>query len=481
MTDPGPRPRVGLPTKLFYGSGSVAFGVKDTAFKTLLLLYYNQVVGLPAQWVAAAIMIALIVDSVIDPIVGQFSDTLRSPWGRRHPLMYAAALPAALSFLLIWNPPAGWSDPALTAYLIVVAVIVRSFITFYEIPSAALAAELTSDYDERTSLLSFRYFFGWWGGLSLIFLTLTVFLRPTAEYPVGQLNAAGYRQFAVLGAVIMFTSILVSAAGTHRFVPWLRQPPPRGPRRSLGATLAEMRRSLSNRPFMTMAGVGLITQGAEGVTYSMYSYLSTYFWELSPDQMAILLLDAFIGAAVALRLAPILSKRAGKRTAAMVLLAGAISLVLAPLGLRLLGVFPDNQSPALLPTLFVIGAVRAAMGITAAILISSMIADVVESSELETGRRSEGLFFSALSLISKAVSGVGVFVAGLLLAVIQFPDGAKPGQVDPEIIRNLALVLMPTVFVLYGVALFLISRYRITRETHEDNLRQLAARAQPAE
>lgn len=481
MTPTGLRPRLGLPTKMLYGTGSIAFGVKDTGFKTLLLLYYNQVVGLPPAWASAALMIALIIDSVLDPVIGQFSDTLHSRLGRRHPLMYAAAIPASLSFLLIWNPPAGWSDPALFVYMIVSAVVIRSFITIYEIPSAALAAELTDDYDQRTSLLSFRYFFGWWGGLALTALTLVIFLRPTPEYPVGQLNADGYKQFALLGAAVMFASILISAAGTHRFIPWLKQPPPKRARKPLSETLREMRGSLSNRPFMIMAGVGLITAMAEGVTYSMYTYLSTYFWELTPGQMAFLLLDAFIGAFVALKIAPVLSKWRGKREAAMLLLAGAILLVLTPLALRLTGAFPDNDSPALLPTLFIVGAVRSAMGITASILISSMIADVVEASELETGRRSEGLFFSALSLIQKAVTGVGVGLAGLLLQIVRFPDDAKPGLVDPDIIRNLALAVMPTVFVLYGVALFLIGRYRITRESHEANLRALAARAQPAE
>ena len=80
-----PRPKVGLSTKLFYGLGSVAYGVKDNGFSAFLLLFYNQVLGLPAPWVGAAIGIALVVDSVLDPVIGQISDNWRSRWGRRHP------------------------------------------------------------------------------------------------------------------------------------------------------------------------------------------------------------------------------------------------------------------------------------------------------------------------------------------------------------------------------------------------------------
>jgi Na+/melibiose symporter-like transporter len=96
-------------TKLFYGSGSVAYGVKDHGFNTLLLFFYNRVVGLNSLSVSIAIFIVLFFDAFIDPIVGQVSDNLRSPLGRRHPLMYAAAVPVALSYYFLFNPP-HWSQ-----------------------------------------------------------------------------------------------------------------------------------------------------------------------------------------------------------------------------------------------------------------------------------------------------------------------------------------------------------------------------------
>jgi glycoside/pentoside/hexuronide:cation symporter, GPH family len=145
----------GLSTKLFYGVGSIAFGVKDQGFGTLLLFFYNQVVGLSSATVGLAIAAALVFDAFADPIVGQISDNLRTPWGRRHPFMYAAAIPVAVGYWFLWNPP-HLSTRGLLFYLIAVAIVVRTFITMYEIPSSALAPELTTDYDQRTSFLSFR-------------------------------------------------------------------------------------------------------------------------------------------------------------------------------------------------------------------------------------------------------------------------------------------------------------------------------------
>ena len=174
--------RLSLSTRIFYGFGSVAFGVKDNGFSYFLAFFYAQVMGLPAQKVGLAIMLALVIDAFIDPIVGQLSDNTRSRWGRRHPFMYAAAMPVGLSYLLLWHPPKGWEEGALLAYLVSTAILIRSFISCYEIPSAALAAELTTEYDERTRLLSYRYLFGWAGGLAMYGLALAVFLKPNTFF-----------------------------------------------------------------------------------------------------------------------------------------------------------------------------------------------------------------------------------------------------------------------------------------------------------
>ena len=111
-----------LGTKLAYGFGSVAYGVKNGGFDYFLLLFYSQVVGLDARLVGLAITTALVVDAISDPIVGYWSDNFRSRWGRRHPFMYASAIPVSLSYYLLWSPPLDWSQASLFWYLLVLAV-----------------------------------------------------------------------------------------------------------------------------------------------------------------------------------------------------------------------------------------------------------------------------------------------------------------------------------------------------------------------
>lgn len=464
--------KLGLSTKLFYGFGTVAFGVKDQGFSSLLLIFYNQVVGLPAATVGLAIMVALVVDSILDPIMGQVSDNWRSRWGRRHPFMYAAAVPVALSYILLWSPP-DWPPGALFAYLVGVAILIRSFITMYEIPSSALAPELTQDYHERTQVFAIRQFFGWVGGVGMTVLALQVFLRPDAEHPVGQLNRDGYHAYALAAAGVMLTAIVVSAVGTHRHIPRLRTPPACKVR--LRQVVHEMTGTLAHRSFLTLILAGLFNAMAQGLVLSLTLYLGTYLWQLSSGQQAALAASNFISAILALFLARAVSRGLGKRDAARWMKGLSILFATSPIVLRLLGVFPANGDPRLLPILLVAGTLATATTIVTSILISSMMADVVEDSELRTGRRSEGLFFSVSAFVAKVVSGVGIFISSAILTLIAFPREAKPGAVAPEVIANLGLTYVIMVVTLFGGAILAISMYRITRDDHDETLRKLAA------
>ena len=459
-------------TKLFYGFGSVAFGVKDQGFAIFLLLYYNQVLGLPEALVGLGIMIALITDAFVDPLIGYVSDHLHSRWGRRHPFMYAAALPVAVSYYCLWSPPAQLSVPQLLAYFAVMAVLVRVLIAFYEIPSSSLVAELTDHYDERTSILSYRFFFGWWGGLTMSILAYSVFLSPDAAHPVGVLNPAGYRNYGLAAAVIMAAAILISAIGTHSYIPQLRQPPSHR-RLGLRGMLFELRETLANRSFLGLFGAAIFGGMAVGLTAALTLYFNTYFWELTSAQMSVLVVLNFVSAAIAFAFTPRLSVRFGKKRAAI--WASVAGLVLGPLGvvLRLLDLFPANGTALLLPALAVLTTIVVTLFIVSTTLLASMLADVVEDSEVGTGRRSEGVFFAANAFVQKSVSGIGIFSSTVLLSLIGFPRNAQPGAVDPAVVRNLGLVYVPGIVVLYVIAIGCLFAYRISRATHEANLQRL--------
>ena len=468
-----PKPdRLPIGTKLFYGSGTVAFGVKDQGFSALLMLFYNQVMGLPAAWVGAAIMIAMIVDALFDPILGQISDDFRSRWGRRHPFMYAAALPVALTYFFLWSPP-HWPPQALFAYLVGLAILVRMCISLYEIPSTALLAEFTSKYDERTTLVAYRYFFGVLGGIVMNILAFKVFLKPDATHSVGQLNPAGYVQYGLFAALIMMVSILISSVGTHRRIARLPMlSPPERPR--FLQLLRNMGEVLLHPSYLPVLLSSLFSAMGGGLTLALNIYFSTYLWNFSAGQIATLTASAVIGIVLAFVVALPLSVRFGKKPAALVLFGLSLLFGATPLALRLLGLFPANGDALLLPLVMLSLVFWMMCTIAASILAVSMVADVSEHIQLSTGRRAEGLLFSGATMINKAVSGMGVFLSGLLLAFVRFPEHAKPGQVDPQVMSHLVMVYLTTSVVVSGLAILCLSFYPLTRAHHAEALRKLA-------
>ncbi len=476
MTAPAGAEKPTILTKALYGSGTVAFGVKDQGFNALLMLYYNQVIGLPAEWVGAAIMIAMVVDALVDPALGQISDDCRTPWGRRHPFMYAAALPIAISYLFLWSPPADWSAEAQFYYLVATAIVVRISISLYEIPSTALLAEFTTDYDERTALVAWRYFFGVLGGLVMTILAFQYFFKPTAEYPVGQLNPAGYTLYAWVAAGVMFVSVLVSSLGTHRRIASLTQPPP-ARRRRLGETMRGMIAVLTHRSYVPVLLFALFSSVSSGLYLALSVYFFTYFWGLGADQIALVTLTAIGGVFLAFFIALPLSARYGKRPAAMTMFSLSLVVNTTPLALRMLGLFPENGDPALLPLLMAQQALVVMCAISASILAVSMIADVTEQIQIGTGERSEGLLFSVATMVNKAISGMGVFLSGLLLGAVGFPDAAVPGAVPTPVLNALAGGYMIVAVPLIAISILCLAFYPITRSDHLEAVRRLGERA----
>ena len=463
-------------TKFYYGIGSIAFGVKDNGFSALLLLFYNQALGLDARLAGLAIAIALVFDAFIDPMIGYASDHLHTQWGRRHPFMYAAAIPVALSYLFLFSPPSGLDQQALFVYLLISAICVRAFIALYEVPSAALVAELTQGYDQRTSYLSFRYFFGWVGGLTMGVVAFGVFLTNGDGQVAGTLVPENYRGYGILAAAIMLTAILASSIGTHRCIPWLNRPAIREGRFSVGSGLKDVFRALSSRSALTILLAGMLYALATGLVFALAPYFYTYFWALSAGQTSLLLAGSFISAGIALPLAPKMSQIFDKRKASIIITALLIVTTPISLLLSLLGLFPQNGSPQLMPFLFMSGVISTTLLIVQGILFTAMLADVVEENEVRTGLREEGVFFAANLFVQKCVSGLGVFTSAALLAVAGFPARANPGTVPGEALTNLGAAYVVAIVVLNLLSMACVALFRISRAAHAQNLEILAAR-----
>ncbi|MDP4744900.1 MAG: MFS transporter, partial [Porticoccaceae bacterium] len=168
---------ISLHNRLLYSSGIVSHALKEAAMGVFVLLYYKQVLGLSGTLTGLAIGISIIWDGINDPLVGAWSDRLRSRIGRRHPLMIAAVIPMAAGFVMLYGPPdsALSNQGQLFIWLLISMLLIRTALTFFMVPYLALGAEITEDYHERTQLASARTNMAWFFG-TFIAATALIFI-----------------------------------------------------------------------------------------------------------------------------------------------------------------------------------------------------------------------------------------------------------------------------------------------------------------
>jgi GPH family glycoside/pentoside/hexuronide:cation symporter len=460
-------------TRWAYSAGGAGYGVVYNAHY-FVLIYYSQVLGLDASLAGLAVGIGLVSDAITDPLVGYLSDSTRSRWGRRHPWLYASILPMGATFYFLWNPPDFVAGNALLfGWLVVCNVSMRTALTMFLVPAYAIVAELTADYDERTRLLTGFHVI--WSvinnGMSV--LMYAIWLVPTAEISDGVMNPEGYQTAGVFGTVVIVASILVFTVGLRRFIPTLKQyRVDASP--SLGQFFHQVVDVFRIASARVVVLAGVLYYAGLGTYVALWVYIYSYFWEFTSPQISIIVIPMALAALV---LPPAMARwTAGreKKAVAITGLLGGMAINVIPISLRLLGFFPESGSGALFWTMLVAGFFETNFFLVFDVCWRSMIADLTERTELETGRRNEGVICSTVTFATKCADALGTLIAGILLSLIAFPTETAVGDVPPDIIAKLGLIYGPVVFLIWMGVILSISRYRITRSSHLEVLEQLA-------
>ena len=465
-----------LITKLSYGVGQLSDGVKQSAFSTFLFFYYNQVLGLSGSLAGSAALLALMVDAITDPMVGQFSDRFESRWGRRHPFMLAGAIPFGIAIVALFSPPDGLSQMQLFSWMLGGAIAVRLMLTLFFVPHLSLGAELATDYHGRTSLIGYRVFFTYAGILLISVIGFAVFFPPTEQFSNGMLNKASYPNFGLFCAIMGSTAMLLCVFGTRGAIPRLRKPAPHDGEGSALWAFIDVFRTLKLDSFRILFISVLIFNTLAGVVQTLLVYVATYVFDFQPQHLAGLASSVVVGIIFASVVAQGLSRRFDKKRAlAMCVVTGGV-FAFSPQVLYFTGVLESMSLTAKFAFIFTVNGISQVFFIAYIILLDSMLSDVIDEHELHSDKREEGLFFAARSFATKASYGLGSFFAGIGLDIIRFPQGASPDTVPAEAVLNLAIMSGPVMFVLFAATVMVSSRYPLTADRHSEIMQSIEAR-----
>ena len=405
--------------KINYSIGAIANGIKTDAFTFFLLFFYSRVIGLDPLLASSAIALALIIDSITDPLMGAISDRTKTRFGRRHPYMLVSFIPITFFYILLFSPQESWelSQNQLFWWMFLCATFTRIGITLFEVPHRSFGAEISNDYHERTKLFSWRELFAWTAGISNAFFAYFVFFRSTPEYPQGQLNPEAYFDLALLGGFVMAVSIIFSTISTRNEVNNLSSW--KGTTQ-LSQILNEILIALTNKSFLIFFFGNLSLSICWGLLNNLTLFINTDFWELKGKQITIFLFIYFFSAFIAFALTPKLVKIFDKRNFVMICIFGvAFSSPIAFISYNL-GITPDKGSTELvfflcLPLFFV-----TLLSIMGNMTRDSMIGDIADEVELNSGRRQEGILYSSVSFIQKVNTAIGSITAGAVLSFIDY-------------------------------------------------------------
>lgn len=470
MTEPLPlstaKP-LNLSTKLAYGAGDLGPGMTANLMAFSLLYFLTNVAGLNPAIASLAVLIGKIWDGVNDPIVGFLSDRTQSARGRRHSWMIWGSVPFGLAFFFMWLVP-NWSPMLKFIYYAAVVVIFDTAYTAVNLPYAALTAELTKDYDERTELTTFRLSFSLFGAVSVLALGLVLsLLIPDVQ-----------QQYVVLGllcAVIAILALHWCIWGTMNRARSLGLMDVAEPDSDTSGDLPlpqQIAIAFRNRPFLFVVGIYLFSWLGLQVTAAVIPFYVVNWMRLDSYFPAALTVQ---GTAIGMIfVCNILSKRVGKRGLYFM---GVGSWILVQAGLFFL---QPNQVG-----LMYLLCVLVSFGVATTYLVPwAMLPDVIELDELQTGQRREGVFYAFMSLLQKVGLALGIFCVGVALSAAGFVE-ATPGQPIPAqpdsalLAIRVAIGPFPTVCLILGM--ILVYFYPITREVHEEILLKLQARREQQE
>lgn len=437
-------------TKFIYGSGDLGFSLVGTIIGAYFLFFLTDVVGIKPAVAGIAILVGRTWDYLNDPLIGHLSDRTRSKWGRRRPFLLFGALPFALAFILMWYRPPFENQVALAVYYAAAYVLFDAAATFVYMPYFALTPELTEDYDERTSLTSYRMFFSILGSLLAFTIPLMI---------VGTFTPANAGRVLLMAAIFGLGSALplfLVFFNTKEKEVFAAQEKPK--------FIDSLKAAYKNKPFIFGAVIYLLTWVCMDILQTILLFFIKYVLKLESMSEIIMAL-IFVTAIIALPFWEYASRKLNKRLAyAFGVAFWAVTQIL------LITVGPLVPMPAL-----VFLCIMAGIGVSAAhVLPWAILPDAIEWDEFKTGKRHEGMFYSLVTLMGKIASSIAIPLTAIMLDVTGYIPNAA--QQPASALLGIRLLVGPIPAVFLTISIIFAIKYPLERAEFSSIVKELEER-----
>jgi len=437
------------PAKAVYGLGDHTVTLALSALSLVFFYFLTDIAGLEPALAGAVAWVARVVDAFTDPLMGRISDRTRWRSGRRRPWLLIGMLPFGVCFALLWTVPFQ-GQAAMFAWYTAVYAALSIAMTVLSVPYMALIPEMATDYDERTSLNTWR-----------AALAQTGTIVAAGMKDVSELAGGGEFGFALVGAVLGFWLVL----------PWLGVhavsfEPPRSERDSetsptLG--LAALREVFAHRSYRTLSILYLSARAALDTASLAFVYYFTYWLAREQDFLPTILL-LFGGVLISLPLWLAASRRFEKHRAFVLGTGYWVALLVC-----LFFVQPDW--PRWL--LFAFGPLIGVGYAVADLMPWAMLGEVIDEGELQTGENRAGLYNGVFTFLRKLGGASATLLAGFLLQLAGFVANQPQPDAALWVIRALA-TLVPAA--LLSVSIAFAVGYPLTRARHAEIVAALGRR-----
>ena len=434
--------KLDLRTKIFYAIGVLAHSVgPGTIVAFWYLFFLTDVADINPALAGLTVIIGGIWDAINDPLIGWLSDHTRTRWGRRRPYLLFGAVPYGITFALMWWVPPIEGQLLLALYFAMIYVLFDTAVTVVSCPYDALVPELTLDYDERTSVTSYRAFFSIFTGL-----LAAVGFGLVLDSVSGMRTA--FLGMGISFGVLFVPTILIAFFGTTERRSFQKKSAPTF-RKSL-------RFVLKNRPWRYSLGMHILSWVPVNIASAVFVYYLIYWIDMSPGRASMVQGVILGSSAVFMPLVLWMGRRWEKRTSYVISISSWLLVMLSIL-------FVPQSAKVLA---YVI-AVLAGPGIAAAhALPRAMSADTMDVDQMQSGVRQEGVYAGFEVFARKISTKVVLAGVGPVLAWSGYVEGAAKQTKGALLAIRLMLAVGPA-FILF-LAVLLALKYPLSRRAHRE-------------